>query len=582
MPLTTGARRRLKLSSIPLIAIALLGTLAVATASAAPGDGFTPSEMPFETFIVSTTASGEVAEGGVLGSVLSGDGRYVAFLSAGANLSPETPGTQQAYVKDLRTGDLTLASRADGATGAPADEPLASERLFLSADGRFLTFTAAATNLAAGVPAGGATHVYRRDLVTEKTEIVDRGDGAGGEVPGSAAKALAISGDGHLVAFSDPAEGLDGPSGPFPAGEETIYVRDLATGTTTVVAAEGAEEAAFSADGRFLLFTSAAPGLPGANGFYQVYRRDLESGDTYLVSRGNPTPAEPEGEAANGEAFRAVFVGKSDCQVAFLGFSTTNLNGGTAPEEAVYVRDFCGTLSTRLVSLDEGGEELALATRPSGADGGLVAFEGAAGGDRPRLYLWNPTTQATTILSRPSGADSEIPFAGIEHEPMISANGCRAAFVASTAQLLPGEPDIIGPQAYVRQLAPCVAPPAPPDQGGGEVAPDGGPAPGAERPSAPAPAAAGPAPARSVAIGALKGRTLALSFDGAGRVRVRIQKLAPNGRGNWKLVKSIYVTATAAGTLEARLPRLGDGRYRLKLRLQGDPDNPTLTRGLDD
>jgi hypothetical protein len=578
MSLTTGARRRLKLTSI--LALALLGTVSVGTAAAAPGDGFTPSETPFETFIVSTTASGEVAEGGVLGSVISGDGRYVAFLSAGANLSPESPGTQQAYVKDLRTGDLTLASRADGATGAPADEPLASERLFVSTDGRYLTFTAAAANLVPGVPAGGATHVYRRDLTTDETEIVDRADGAGGEIPDAAAKVLAISGDGHLVAFADPAEGLEGTTGPFPAGEETIYVRDLASGTTTAVAAEGAEEAAFSADERFLLFTSAAPGLPGANGFYQVYRRDLESGDTYLVSRGDPTPAEPEGEAANGEAFRAVFVGRSDCQVAFLGFSTTNLNGGTAPEEAVYVRDFCGAPSTRLVSLDEGGEELALATRPSGADGGLVAFEGAAGGDRPRLYLWDPASATTTILSRPSGADSEIPFAGIEREPMISANGCRAVFVASTAQLLPGEPDIIGPQAYVRQIAPCVAAPAPPDQGGGEAAP-GGSAP--ERPAGPAaPGAAGPAAARSVAVGSLKGRTLSLAFDGAGRARVRIQRLVPNGRGNWKLVKSLYVTATGAGRFEARLPQLPDGRYRLKLRLQGDPDNPTLTRVLGD
>jgi len=68
-----------------------------------------------------------------------------------------------------------------------------------------------------------------------------------------------------------------------------------------------------------------------------------------------------------------------------------------------------------------------------------------------------------------------------------------------------------------------------------------------------------------------------LTFDGAGRAWVRVQRLVTNGRGNWKLVESVYVEATAAGVAEAQLPRLPAGRYRLKLRLQGDPDNPTLT-----
>ena len=37
----------------------------------------------------------------------------------------------------------------------------------------------------------------------------------------------------------------------------------------------------------------------------------------------------------------------------------------------------------------------------------------------------------------------------------------------------------------------------------------------------------------------------------------------------------------AAGPLKVAVRALAPGRYRLKLRLQGDPDNPTLTRELE-
>src|SRR5262249_51257093 len=154
-------------------------------------------------------------------------------------------------------------------------------------------------------------------------------------------------------------------------------VRDLGTGRTTEVAAEGAEEAAFSADGRYLLFTSAASLGAGANGIYQVWRRDLTTGESLLVSRGAPTEAAPDGEPADGEAFEAVFVGGSDCRVAFFATGTTDLTPtGEDPASGIYLRDFCAAPSTTLLSLDPEGEPLEEVTGPSTTEGGLVAFEG--------------------------------------------------------------------------------------------------------------------------------------------------------------------------------------------------------------
>jgi Tol biopolymer transport system component len=565
-----GARRRA--TRIAVVSIFAFAALC--------GGARAASEAPGATFAASVTAGGELAETGVGQRVaISADGRFVAFVSDSANLSPDATAWDQAYVKDLDSGALTLASRATGGEGEPAEEPRGGgvERVYLSASGRYLAFETSSENLSPDLPSPppvAVTHVYRRDLATGATEIVDRVDGAGGEVLPTQAHVLAISPDGDLVAFADRAEGLGEPMG-AQEGEETIYVRDLASGTTTEVAAEGAEEAAFSGDGRYLLFTSPATDLsPEANGEYQVYRRDLQTGETVLVSRGNPTGAAPEGEPADGEAFEASFVGTSDCRVAFLAVGTSDLTpGGEDPAEGVYLRDFCATPSTKLVSLREDGEPFEEVFWPSATDGGEVVFEGENGfPDVRHLYLWDPGTGETTVLDRASGEGGEPADRAVVGGARVAVAGCRALFVSEADNLLGEEAALPGQQALVRQLTPCKQGPA--DKGGSPAA--GGPAPGAGSRLA----GAGRALAKSVAVSGLGRRALSLTFDGAGRARVRIQRLWSNGRGNWKLVRSFVVEASAPGAVRTTLPQLAPGRYRLRLRLQGDPDNPTLSRRL--
>jgi hypothetical protein len=572
----TGARRR-------AIQIAALSALVLP----AFAGGARASETLLRTFAVSSSAAGELAETGVGQRLaISADGRFAAFVSRSPNLAPEATAWDQAYVKDLESGAITLASRADGAAGEPAEEPLGNgvERVYLSADGRYLAFETSAENLSPELPAPppvAVTHVYRRDLETRQTEVVDRVDGPGGEVLPTAAVVLAISADGSLVAFADRAEGLGEPTG-AQEGEETVYVRDLATGATTEVAAEGAEEAAFSADGRYLLFTSPATSLsPEANGEYQVYRRDLQTGETVLVSRGNPTGSAPQGEAADGEAFEASFAGGSDCRVAFLAVGTTNLTpGGEDPAEGIYVRDFCSaTPSTALVSRREGGEPFEEVFWPSADDQGQVVFEGENSFPEVRhLYLWDPASGATTLLDRASGAGGEPAARAVVGGARVAAGGCRALFVSEAENLLEGEPFPSGTQqAFVRQLAPCTpAPPAAPEPDGPSAKDQPSPGSGA----GPASTTAAPASVGSVAVSRVGRNALWLAFDRPGRARVRIQRLWPNGRGNWRRVGSFVVDASAPGVVRSALPRLASGRYRLKLRLQGDPDNPTMTRRL--
>jgi hypothetical protein len=569
-----GARRRATcLVSLAAVAFAVLG-----------GNALAATETPGETFVASASPSGELAESGVgPHASISADGNLVAFVSHSANLDPAATEWNQAYVKDLDTGAVTLASRGEGEEGPPSDEGAGAgvEAAILAANGRYLVFQSAAESLVEGLPAGLVAHAYRRDLQTGETTLVDRADGAEGEIVPLAATVLAISADGTLVAFADSAQELDDPAGGHAAGEETIYVRDLAAGTTTEIAAEGAEEAAFSADGRYLLFTSAGAALPEASGTYEVFRRDLRTGETLLVSRGNPTEAVPDGAPADGEAYEAVFVGSSDCQVAFLGSASTNLTDDVPPPLGVYVRDFCSSPpKTALVSIDEEGKPFEQAVSPSTTTDGEIAFIAQGAVFEPRLpYVRDLAAGQTSLLARGSGAegepaDYEVVDSGAAR---IAADGCRAIFTTLADNLI-GEEEVAlpGAQTFVRQLAPCK--PAPPEEPEGDGGPRGAPA--EEMGGSPTPSASAQAPtsAHGVRVTGFGRRGLWLAFDDAGRARVRIQKQARGG--GWKLVKSRLVVASAAGVVRVDLPRFGKGGYRLKLRLQGDPDNRTLTRRL--
>jgi Tol biopolymer transport system component len=80
-------------------------------------------------------------------SSISADGRYVAFDSQASNLVPgDTNGRRDVFVHDRQTGNTALISV--GLDGAPSNDSSSSPAI--SADGRYVTFTAEADNLVAG------------------------------------------------------------------------------------------------------------------------------------------------------------------------------------------------------------------------------------------------------------------------------------------------------------------------------------------------------------------------------------------------------------------------------------------------
>jgi Tol biopolymer transport system component len=203
---------------------------------------------------------------------LSADGRYVAFeLDCWFTSCSEVPGV---YVAELETGALTLASASP--EGVAANDYAYGPSL--SGDGRFVAFVSGATNLLPGAPSR-VGQVYVKDLVTgELTRVSLAPDGSAGN-EWSAYPSLST--DASTIAFYSWATNLvagttSSASRAYVADLGTGEVR-LGSVTWDDQAARGPYpdgDLALSADGRYLVFESEDAVVPGVLG-RQLYIRDL-------------------------------------------------------------------------------------------------------------------------------------------------------------------------------------------------------------------------------------------------------------------------------------------------------------------
>ena len=270
------------------------------------------------------------------GTVISRDGRFVSFVSfANAYRPPGTPLGGLVLVRDLVTGSITIASRADG----PAGSPVVGEDPAISGDGTKVAFTSREV-VVPGVPAG-TEQVYVRDLANGRTQLASELEGAAGN---ARSREAAISGDGRWVAFNSEATNLGGPA-------NQIYAHDLQTGQTTLVSrATGATGAAadhfsdapsIDADGTHIAFATLGANLDpiDKDTNLSVYERNLTSATTTLVSVG------PGSVLNNRDAFDPVVSGDGS-RVAFASFST-NLDPADMTENRdVFVRDLAAGRTT--------------------------------------------------------------------------------------------------------------------------------------------------------------------------------------------------------------------------------------------
>ncbi len=213
---------------------------------------------------VSVGPGGAQANAGSWVGKISAEGRFVTFASAATNLVPaDSNGFADVFEHELSSGTTTLSSVT--ATGIQADGP--SSAGSISSDGHFTVFTSEATNLVGGDTFGNAD-VFVRDRVSgavTRVSVNTAGTQADHDSAASAS-AAAISADGRFAVFTSDAFNL-APSDWNDASD--VFVHDVSLGTTTLVsvALDGntgnglSTGPSISSDGRYVAFASEANNL---------------------------------------------------------------------------------------------------------------------------------------------------------------------------------------------------------------------------------------------------------------------------------------------------------------------------------
>jgi Tol biopolymer transport system component len=218
---------------------------------------------------------------------ISGDGRYVVFVSDATNLvAGDTNKVPDIFVHDRVKGTTKRVSVAsDGAEGVGG----ASTQPAISADGRYVAFVSEATNLVPG-DTNGLADIFVHDMDKGTTQRVNVATG-GTQAVGGHSFYPALNADGRFVAFLSDAANLVPKD---TNGSWDIFVRDRQTGATERVsvasdstqADAGSARASLSADGRYVAFESGASNLvPGdTNGVVDIFVHDRQTKKTARVS----------------------------------------------------------------------------------------------------------------------------------------------------------------------------------------------------------------------------------------------------------------------------------------------------------
>jgi WD40-like Beta Propeller Repeat len=215
-------------------------------------------------------------------------GSLVAFDSDATNLDPaDTDPADDIYVKDIETGDVSLASTSS--TGVKGNNGSAWPEI--TPDAAKVAFYTFASNFDPR-DRDAVSDVYVKDLVTGTLTLASTSDGGvKGNGDSSYGYRPSISADGSTVAFASVATNLD-PGDTDAVGD--VYVKDLSTGTITLASTSDlgikgngvSQYPVLSQDGAMVAFESRSSNLDPADSdvLVDIYAKDVSTGDVTLTS----------------------------------------------------------------------------------------------------------------------------------------------------------------------------------------------------------------------------------------------------------------------------------------------------------
>ncbi|WP_186768229.1 TolB family protein [Streptomyces qinzhouensis] len=370
---------------------------------------------------ISVAADGTQGNGPSFVSVISRNGRYVAFMSQTTNLvpGPVPPwGLHSTYLRDRQTGTVERVV----SQGHPADVH------DFSASGNLML-----------IKAHGGIHV--RDLSTGHTQRVDLGLG---EFTGGSPQFPRISGSGRYVVFIQ-----SRPQGSTAAEASRIYVRDLQASTTQWVSHPNTSTETYYAgspvisdDGQRIAYTSFRY-LPEGTSKGHAYLLDRSTGERQMVdvSQNGPTPE---------RTIRGLSLSADGGLVLF-----NRSDGSQVTADDQYSRSFIRNLATGITRpIPATGPQTGAGNGSLSADGRFALYEvGFPASPGPwQLHIRNLETgeveSVSTAMDGGPASDHSTPG-----WVSITGDGRTVAFVSGATNLVPGDTNA-APDIFVRTLPP--------------------------------------------------------------------------------------------------------------------------------
>ena len=370
--------------------------------------------------------------------VLSGDGRFVVFLSSAQNLTTnQSSGTVNVFIRDRQPGVTELASVSPNGTAGngPSSSP------GISSNGQFVVFQSRSSNLVPGAT-NGWENIFVRNLTAGTTLLASANtNGVAGDYSSLNPQ---MTPDGRFVVFESVADDL--------VENDTnrlsdVFVRDLAASKTTLVSVNVAGAGSGSGysinpsitpDGRFVVFESTAANLV-TNDFNtksDIFLRDLVAGTTTLISSG------ADGNAAGNSQTAAIT--DDGRYVAFESTANNLVAGDVDGLNDIFLRDAQTSTTTLISSLTNFNVAADAPSRPViSRDGRLVAFQTGvppfysfAVSTNSQIYLWDSRSGTNILLT--ASLDGTTPADGVSYGAAISADNRYVTFLSNATNLVAG------------------------------------------------------------------------------------------------------------------------------------------------
>ena len=387
---------------------------------------------------------------------ISGDGRYVAFLSEARGLVPgqiDTNVADDVFLYDRVTRRTVLVSRT--ATSPVTAGNGRSEGARISRDGNYVVFLSRSTNLVPGqVDTPRTVDVFLYDRQAGTTSLVSRASGSGNRTANGESSLAGVSADGSIVLFQSLGTNLVPGQDDRNRGSD-VFTYERRTRSVTLVSRAGglahrtgnnaAGPARLSLDGEHAAFASAATDLLGGGtstppGSVFLYRRSTRSltlasrtddARASLVTAGDPPLMSGDGRFIaflSGDPLRAA---NDPRETPNLFLFDRNTGKASVVNRSALTSPFAPETPIALLDISDDGRSILLLSSAENLVPGQK--EGNAEND---LFLFDGVTREVRLVSHAP----KDPLQTIDHGALdgrVSADGRFVAFVSAPFSVPP-------------------------------------------------------------------------------------------------------------------------------------------------